>query len=244
MFRISTWKVGLRLLTVAALVFNQIAWAAASKQPVPKPAPAPASAPRPTPAPAPRPVPAPAPRPVPAPPQPRPVQRQTTIAKTPPAPVPVPRPTPQPKSPQVQQLNQSLNSLNVAANPKYQPRVVGGQKQTYCNVFVHDATTKLGASIPPMRANEMQGWLKSPAHGWKQIAPAEAQQLANQGKPVVGAWNNPQGHGHVVMVRPGEYSATQGPTIAQAGKVNSNNMKLSGAFRADDRKKVLFFVKP
>ncbi len=233
MFRIFTWKAGVRLLTVAALVFNQVAWAAV-KQPVPKPASAPAAAPRPTPAPAPRPVP----------PQPRPVPRQTPIAKAAPAPVRVSRPTPQPKSPQVQRLNQSLNALNVATNPRYQPRVVGGQKQTYCNVFVHDATTKLVTSIPLQRANEMQGWLKNPAHGWKQIPPAEAQRQANQGKPVVGAWSNPQGHGHVVMVRPGQYSATQGPTIAQAGKVNSNNMKLSGAFRADDRKKVLFFVKP
>lgn len=34
------------------------------------------------------------------------------------------------------------------------------------------------------------------------MTPAEAQALANQGQLVIGAWFNPNGHGHVVTVRP------------------------------------------
>lgn len=147
--------------------------------------------------------------------------------------------------PSGQRLNQTLDSLHVNNNPKYQPKVVNGKKETYCNVYVHDATTKLGAPIPQMRANEMNTWLKNSSNGWKQVSPAEAQKLANQGKPVVGAWSNPNGHGHVVMVRPGTYSAADGPHVAQAGSKPTNFTTLSGAFKnPETRKKVGFFSKP
>ena len=76
---------------------------------------------------------------------------------------------------------------------------------------------------------------------------AEAVELVTErGYSVAEAAVNPNAarSGHVVLVRPGAYSPAQGPTIAQAGRVNSNSMTLSGAFRPEQRNSVLFFAQP
>lgn len=132
--------------------------------------------------------------------------------------------------------NSVLDGLNVESNPRYQQNRQG-KGETYCNIFVMDATAKLGAPIPEfvrdqygnvnyLDANEMQGWLvaEGPKQGWREVSAAEAQRLANQGNPAVATWGNPGGIGHMAMVRSGPDTVGQyGPQIAQAGATNFSN---------------------
>lgn len=131
-----------------------------------------------------------------------------------------------------------LDQFAVGNNPRYAKR----NGNTYCNIFVWDATRAMGAEIPhwvdgngnpakvgasgawEMNANATNRWLHNhgPRHGWRQVSAEEAQRLANQGHPTVASWNNPGGIGHIAMVRPGELTAG-GPTIAQAGSSNFNS---------------------
>jgi len=129
-----------------------------------------------------------------------------------------------------------LDSLRVPSNPRYQ-RGRQGRDETYCNIFVADATRALGAPVPeyirtpgsPTRyltANAMHDWLFGPgaALGWRLVSADEAQAAANAGQPAVAAWKNPDParSGHIAMVRPGAWpvSAERGPRIAQAGRHN------------------------
>ncbi|HEX8825812.1 MAG TPA: peptidoglycan-binding protein [Archangium sp.] len=139
--------------------------------------------------------------------------------------------------------NEVLNQFAVGNNPRYTPR--GGN--TYCNIFVWDATRAMGAEIPhwvdgagnptgvgkgrELNANATVDWLhqNGARHGYRQVSAAEAQQLANQGHPAVAVWKNPGGIGHVAMVRPGEVTG-QGPAIAQAGSKNFNNGHVKDSF--------------
>ena len=114
---------------------------------------------------------------------------------------------------------------------------------TWCNIFVWDVTSALGAEIPhwmwpdgraarpadkaagavEMLANDMLGWLTGPVGrkaGWVECSRQQAQQAANAGCPVVGVWKAPAGQtGHVAIVRPGEWRL-DGPWMAQAGARN------------------------
>ncbi len=130
-----------------------------------------------------------------------------------------------------------INQFNVETNERYQPD--GG---TYCNIFVWDVTSAMGAEIPhyydaktgvpmsygdkganQMNANAMYNWLHKygSQYGWTEVTPEKAQQLANEGHPVVTALYRNGAHGHVQMVCPsrdGVYDAKRGVTIAQAGR--------------------------
>jgi uncharacterized protein YukE len=130
-----------------------------------------------------------------------------------------------------------LNQFAVDKNGRYLP--AGGN--TYCNIFVWDATRAMGAEIPhwvdangnpagvgaagahELSANGVVNWLSQHGgrNGWRAVSAAEAQQWANAGKPSVVTFNNPGGTGHVAMVRPGELT-DRGPAIAQAGGHNFN----------------------
>lgn len=133
--------------------------------------------------------------------------------------------------------NAVIGQFSVETNERYQPD--GG---TYCNIFVWDVTTAMGAEIPhyydadtgkpmsygdkgasQMNANGMYKWLHEygDQYGWYEVTPGEAQELANEGHPVVTALYRDGAHGHVQMVCPsrdGEYDAERGVTIAQAGR--------------------------
>jgi peptidoglycan hydrolase-like protein with peptidoglycan-binding domain len=139
--------------------------------------------------------------------------------------------------------NEVLNQFAVGNNPRYTPR--GGN--TYCNIFVWDATRAMGAEIPhwvdnagnptgvgkgrELNANATVDWLHQHGarNGYRQVSAEEAQRLANQGHPAVAVWKNPGGIGHVAMVRPGEVTS-QGPAIAQAGSKNFNNGHVKDSF--------------
>lgn len=107
-----------------------------------------------------------------------------------------------------------IDQFDVENNPRYTPRVQnpGGPLDTFCNIFVSDVTKAMGADIPhywqgqELDANRTADWLRDsgPSFGWRQVTEQEAQDLANQGKPVVVTWSNPNGIGHSGVVRPGE----------------------------------------
>jgi hypothetical protein len=126
-----------------------------------------------------------------------------------------------------QRLNQVLDQLNVEGNKKYLPTGVKGNRTTHCNEFAQDALKNLGVpqgKYPTGMANSMNTWFNTqgPKNGWRKVSAAEAQQLANQGKPTVASWKNPTGvHGHIGMIRPGELK-NGSPTMAQAGGTNFN----------------------
>lgn len=136
-----------------------------------------------------------------------------------------------------------LNQFAVGNNPRYTPRDPDGdgRENTFCNIFVWDATRAMGAEVPhwvdasgnpcgvgkgrELNANGVCEWLRThgPRFGWREVKPLEAQAMANLGHPVVAAWSNPKpkSPGHVAMVRPAAPNPA-GPTIAQAGGRNFN----------------------
>ena len=126
-----------------------------------------------------------------------------------------------------------LNQFAVGVNLRYARR----DGNTYCNIYVWDATKAMGAEIPhwvngrELDANGANSWLRSQgaAHGWRQATASEAQAAANRGQPSVASWNNPGGIGHIAMVRPGELTS-DGPASAQAGGVNFNNRHIANGF--------------
>lgn len=141
-----------------------------------------------------------------------------------------------------------LDQFAVGDNVRYAQNQQG-KGETYCNIFVWDATKAMGVEIPhwvdgngnptavaatgsrELSANGVVGWLNQhgPSNGWRVVGAEEAQQLANQGKPTVAGWSNPRGIGHVAMVRPGEMGAN-GPRIAQAGGANFNDGNVRQGF--------------
>jgi hypothetical protein len=148
----------------------------------------------------------------------------------------------------------TLAVLAVETNPRYQ-RNRQGRGESYCNVFVADATATLGVPIPMRTSlpdgserwwgpNAMQDWLLAEgAAQWRQVAAEEAQRLANAGYPVVAIWKNPQGTGHVAMVRPGpEPIGPGGPRIAQAGTLNLHDTDVATGFGAARMPAVLYFA--
>ncbi|MFL5320955.1 MAG: peptidoglycan-binding protein [Myxococcaceae bacterium] len=126
-----------------------------------------------------------------------------------------------------------LNQFAVGVNPRYRPR----SGNTYCNIFVWDATKAMGAEIPhwwhghELDANSVNSWLhqNGVAHGWRRVDAKTAQQFANAGRPSVASWRNPGGIGHVAMVRPGSINAA-GPASAQAGARNFNYGHIANGF--------------
>ena len=141
--------------------------------------------------------------------------------------------------------DQVLNQFGVGSNPRYRPR--GGN--TYCNIFVWDATRAMGAEIPhwvdrngnaarvgaqgawEMDANDTNRWLHNhgAANGWRRVSASEAQAHANSGAPSVVSWKNPGGIGHIGMIRPGTVTS-RGPALAQAGRNNFNNRHVEDGF--------------
>ncbi len=136
---------------------------------------------------------------------------------------------------------QVIDQFSVETNPRYAVNKKG-HGDTYCNIFMWDVTSAMGAEIPhyinpetgaPMTypnvkgarelsANGIYNWLgeHGSKYGWFQVTPEEAQALANQGRPVVTAFKKSP-HGHVQVVCPskdGLYDAKRGVTIAQAGR--------------------------
>lgn len=139
-----------------------------------------------------------------------------------------------------------INQFDVENNPRYAVNQKG-TGDTYCNIFVWDVTSAMGAEIPhrierdtgapvssggdniqSMNANRMTDWLNNygPQYGWYEVSAEQAQALANRGSPAVAVWKNKEGgHGHVQVVSPSEdgaYDPSRGVAIAQAGRLLRN----------------------
>lgn len=136
-----------------------------------------------------------------------------------------------------QTYNSVIDQFDVENNPRYAPR----DGNTYCNIFLWDVTRAMGAEIPhywkgrELDANATADWLRENGreYGWSPIGEREAQAAANQGKPVVVAWKNAGGIGHVGVVRPGEANGN-GPALAQAGARNLNHAHVRDTFGQAD----------
>ena len=133
--------------------------------------------------------------------------------------------------------------FRVESEPRYQPR----DGNTFCNIFVWDVTSALGAEVPhwvddagnpcapghgrELSANALCDWLESDAaleRGWRTVGSAEAELEAGEGRPVVATLRNQAGHGHVAILLP----SLRGPRIAQAGAHNMFDAPLARGFGA------------
>lgn len=138
---------------------------------------------------------------------------------------------------------QVIDQFSVSTNPRYMPNKKG-TGDTYCNIFLWDVTSAMGAEIPHytdwesgeahtypevddskhMNANRIYDWLAEtgPQYGWQEVSAEQAQAAANEGRPAVTVWKNPTGgHGHCQVVCPsldGGFNTERGVTIAQAGQ--------------------------
>jgi hypothetical protein len=117
---------------------------------------------------------------------------------------------------------------------------------THCSAFVASAAKSLAVYIlrPPehgqvLLANAQSEWLAGEGadKGWRPIASAlEAQALANSGALVVASYHSHRDNtpGHIAIVRPSvvtaETIAAVGPTLIQAGSVNSSAIPAKQGF--------------
>jgi hypothetical protein len=130
-----------------------------------------------------------------------------------------------PSARSAQMLEDVLAQFDVTQAARYAPT----ERDTWCNIFVWDATSALGCEIPhwyesatgksvpmgkgaEMSANGMCDWLENKRNGWMPASRADAVARAGFGFPVVLAWRNPgKGASHVAMMLPDG-------SIAQAGR--------------------------
>lgn len=148
-----------------------------------------------------------------------------------------------------EELNAGMDQFNITSARRYQPRIVrlNGKTQTLtaCNIFLSDATTALNAQIPhwidahgkaayantvnrETTANEIYDRLLAGVDGYTECTPDVALAKALLGHPVVVAWRNPSGPGHVGLVEP--VSDARGILVAQAGAVCGRRIPLRAAF--------------
>lgn len=147
------------------------------------------------------------------------------------------------------ELRAVIDQFEVATCERYRKRDLDGNGtlDTTCNIFVHDVTKALGCEIPRMRANAMFDWLlKGLASGrrWSQVQQWVAVALANAGYPVVAAWENPGGAGHIAVVVPSRSELDREHTfIAQSGAVCFGYGRLEQGFGTKSPA-ALFFAHP
>lgn len=129
--------------------------------------------------------------------------------------------------------------------PRYQRRDLtgDGQDETFCNFFLADVSTAMGARVPQLRANQQVEWLASPEakqRGWATLSEHAAIGCVGEGMlGVVGWFNRNGGPGHVAVCVPsldGEHLF-----IAQAGASNFLCRPVKSGFGDRD---VSFFVHP
>jgi hypothetical protein len=129
-----------------------------------------------------------------------------------------------------------VEQFQVGTAERYRKRDLDGKPgdETCCNYFVREVLIALGMPTNRMRANELYAYLLvgsagSGGAGWAQVRPWIARLLANAGYPVVAAWQNPLGPGHVAIVVPSR-SDDHGTFIAQAGSTNFAYGRLEQGF--------------
>ncbi len=163
-------------------------------------------------------------------------------------------------------LNDIIGQFDVESTARYTPHKYGSD--TYCNIFVWDVTSALGCEIPhwvdaetgaprqfpditgavELGANATYTWLDDHGdeYGWIEVTAEQAQEYANQGYPAVTTWQNPGGGaGHVQIVRPsedGEYDASRGVAVAQAGGHNYEYTYTGSIYSSNSLSQVRYYV--
>jgi len=142
-----------------------------------------------------------------------------------------------------------INQFQVETAERYRPFRNGN---TYCNIYVWDVTSAMGAEIPlytdpatgqpryypdtrgakSMGAIAMEQWLSTcgPAYGWREADAETAQMYANRGKPAVTTAGS---LGHVQIICPsrdGKFDKIRGVTVAQAGRIVTNYTNISSIY--------------
>jgi uncharacterized protein YukE/peptidoglycan hydrolase-like protein with peptidoglycan-binding domain len=142
-----------------------------------------------------------------------------------------------------------INQFAVEHNPRYTPRAIAkdGDEETFCNVFVRDVTHAMGVEIPAKNANQTAQWFAANGdkNGWHEVSAEMAQEMANEGDPVVAAWDSGTDEaGHVAVVRPGTYDSDRGPTIAQASvqEYMKNETDVVAGFGLKRKDQVKYYV--
>jgi len=138
-----------------------------------------------------------------------------------------------------------IDQFLVDVRERYRPR----EGKTYCNIFVWDVTSALGAEIPhwmsPTGApagpdvpfasrvtiNQMRNWLvdRGAKYGWTRVSVTDAIARAARGFPTVAFRESVEGSGHAAMLLP-LYSSGGEPLVAQAGGRCFSRGRLSEAF--------------
>ncbi|MFA5675712.1 MAG: hypothetical protein WDA65_04235 [Christensenellales bacterium] len=162
--------------------------------------------------------------------------------------------------------NRVIAQFSVETNPRYEVNKKG-RGDTYCNIFVWDVTSAMGAEIPhyidpktgaPMKypnvsgarelsANGTYNWLHQygEKYGWYQVSAQEAQMLANTGRPVVASLKRSGMSGHIQIVCPsadGLYDPKRGVMIAQAGRRLTSYAPIKSIYKSDSLSKVVYFA--
>jgi len=145
-----------------------------------------------------------------------------------------------------------IDQFRVERAERYKPFREGN---TYCNIFVWDVTSAMGAEIPhytdpatgePRYYPDIRGarsmgatatceWLRThgQTYGWREVDAETAQMHANQGKP---AMTSAGSLGHVQIICPsrdGGFDPVRGVTIAQAGSRVTNYSHISSIYSAN-----------
>ena len=142
-----------------------------------------------------------------------------------------------------------IDQFQVETAERYKPFRNGN---TYCNIFVRDVTSAIGAEIPlytdpmtgdpryypdikgatAMGATAMEQWLSTcgSEYGWHEVDARTAQMHANQGRPAVTSAGS---LGHVQIICPsrdGGFDPIRGVAIAQAGRIVTSYTHISSIY--------------
>lgn len=131
----------------------------------------------------------------------------------------------------------------------------GNLIQTFCNIYVNDATRVLHCEIPNNPANTvvkfMLDWLKQDggAAGWTRTTSGkDAQDHVNAGHVAIMLWSKNQPADHIALVRPGTGSDQNGahwPRIAQAGSTVASDISSFATFSGvweQDKSALAFYL--
>ena len=138
-------------------------------------------------------------------------------------------------------LDEVVAQFRVKEKTRYTP--VG--KATWCNIFVNDVTRALACEVPhwwlgkELTANDMLKWLgdeRGLRHGWRSCNTEDAIARASLGFPTVVVWANPNGPGHIAILKGLQDRPV--PLIAQAGATNFERGTVLEGFGP---RQVLFF---
>ena len=157
--------------------------------------------------------------------------------------------------------NAVISQFRVETAERYRPF---RNDATYCNIFMWDVTSAMGAEIPhytdpesgepryypdvggakAMTAIEIDKWLKTygSEYGWHQVDARTAQEYANEGKPAVTAGGSLD---HVQVVCPsrnGQFDPIRGVTVAQAGSRVTSYSYISSIYGAGPLENVTYWI--